>query len=89
MKTHYDKQFMNDIYKRLDELNKLNNVNKEKSDKIVNELDWTKQDRKDWEKFKKNLPKLIAESVIFGVFAIMFIGAIAFMLLKLLEVIHN
>tara|TARA_Y100001951_G_C11209585_1_gene222171 strand:+ start:277 stop:546 length:270 start_codon:yes stop_codon:yes gene_type:complete len=89
MKTHYDKQFMNDIYKRLDELNKLNNVNKEKSDKIVNELDWTKQDRKDWEKFKKNLPKLIAEGIIFGVFAIMFIGAIAYMLLKLLEVIYN
>ena len=54
-----------------------------------NELDWTKQDRKDWEKFKKNLPKLIAEGIIFGVFAIMFIGAIAYMLLKLLEVIYN
>ena len=54
-----------------------------------NELDWSKRDREDWKKFKKKLPNLIIESIIFGVFAIMFIGAMAFMLLKLLEVIYN
>ena len=54
-----------------------------------NELDWSKRDHEDWKKFKKKLPNLIIESIIFGVFAIMFIGAMAFMLLKLLEVIYN
>lgn len=62
-------------------------LNKMKDNK--NELDWNKRDRKDWEKFKKNLPNLIIESLIFGVFAIMFIGAMAFMLLKFLQVIYN
>ena len=62
-------------------------LNKMKDNK--NELDWTKKDQKDWEEFKKNLPNLIIEGLTFGVFAIMFIGAIAYMLLKLLQVIYN
>ena len=35
-------------------------LNKMKDNK--NELDWTKKDQKDWEKFKKNLPNLLEGS---------------------------
>lgn len=76
--------------KRVDKLNQWNKLSdKEKSDKIVNELDWTKKDQKDWEKFKKNLSKLLQESIIFGVGASVFILIIGYFLFKLLEVIYT
>jgi uridine kinase len=76
--------------KRVDKLNQWNKLSdKEKSDKIANELDWTKQDQKDWEKFKKNLPKLLQEAVIFGVGASVFLLITGYFLFKLLEVIYN
>ena len=75
---------------RVDKLNQWNKLSdKEKSDKIVNELDWTKKDQKDWEKFKKNLSKLLQESIIFGVGASVFILIIGYFLFKLLEVIYT
>tara|TARA_R100001129_G_scaffold98059_1_gene66806 strand:- start:1303 stop:1539 length:237 start_codon:yes stop_codon:yes gene_type:complete len=75
---------------RVDKLNQWNRLSdKEKSDKIVNELDWTKKDQKDWEKFKKNLPKLIKEAVIFGVGMSVFLLIFGYFLFKLLEVIYT
>ena len=75
---------------RVDKLNQWNRLSdKEKSDKIVNELDWTKKDQKDWEKFKKNLPKLIKKAVIFGVGMSVFLLIFGYFLFKLLEVIYT
>ena len=75
---------------RVDKLNQWNRLSdKEKSDKIVNELDWTKKDQKDWEMFKKNLPKLIQEAVIFGVGMSVFLLIFGYFLFKLLEVIYT
>ena len=75
---------------RIDKLNQWNRLSdKEKSDKIVNELDWTKKDQKDWEMFKKNLPKLIQEGVIFGVGMSVFLLIFGYFLFKLLEVIYT
>lgn len=52
-------------------------------------MDWTKKDQKDWEKFKKKLPKLLQEAIIFGVGASVFLLITGYFLFKLLEVIYN
>jgi hypothetical protein len=76
--------------KRVDKLNNWNKLSdKEKSDKIVNELDWTEEDRKNWIKFKKNLPNLIREGLIFGFGATTFLLIVAFILYKFLQIIYS
>ena len=57
--------------------------------KKQNELNWTKKDQKDWEMFKKNLPKFIQECVIFGVGMSVFLLIFGYILYKLLEVIYT
>jgi len=54
-----------------------------------NELDWTKKDQKDWEKFKKKLPNLLQEAVIFGVGASVFLLIFGYLIFKILEGIYN
>lgn len=47
------------------------------------------KDQKSWEKFKKNLPNLIKEAIVFSVCATTFLLIIVYFLYKLLEVIYN
>jgi|TARA_R110002012_G_scaffold272651_1_gene458266 hypothetical protein len=63
----------------------LNEIKKQ----VENDLEWTRKDKKDWKKFKQNLPKVIIEATIFGIFSIMFLGGIAFIILKFLEALYN
>jgi hypothetical protein len=66
----------------------MKNLNKIKKE-VQKDLEWTKKDKKEWKEFKRNLPQLIIEAIIFGLFATIFLGGIAFMLIKFLEVIYN
>tara|TARA_R100001530_G_scaffold60360_3_gene43634 strand:+ start:4268 stop:4504 length:237 start_codon:yes stop_codon:yes gene_type:complete len=76
--------------KRVEKLNKWSKLSdKEKSDKIVNELDWTDEDQENWVKFKKKLPQLLREGVIFGIFATTFLTGIAIALYHLLSHIKS
>ena len=54
-----------------------------------NEMSWTKKDQNDWEKFKKNLLKLLQEGLIFGVGMSVFLLICGYFIYKLLEVIYN
>jgi hypothetical protein len=76
--------------KRIEKLNKWSKLSdKDKSDKIVNEMDWTEKDQKSWEKFKKNLPNLIKEGIVFSIAGTIFLLIVGYFLYKLLEVIYN
>tara|TARA_R100001594_G_scaffold14471_1_gene30741 strand:+ start:3801 stop:4034 length:234 start_codon:yes stop_codon:yes gene_type:complete len=54
-----------------------------------NEMKWTKQDQKNWEKFKKQLPKLFQEALIFGIFATIFLCGMGYILYQFLLILYN
>jgi len=57
--------------------------------KNQNEMDWTETDQENWVKFKKKLPQLVREGVIFGIFATTFLTGIAIALYHLLSCIKS
>jgi len=76
--------------KRIEKLNKWSKLSdKDKSDKIVNEMDWTEKDTKEWNEFKKNLPNLIREGLLFGFGMSVSLLILGFFLYQFLQVIYK
>lgn len=80
--------------KRLDKLNEWNKLSdKEKSDKIVNDLDWEIKNDLDptpeeWVELKKNLPKFIKEGIQFALIMGIMLMFIAFVIVQIIKLLH-
>ena len=76
--------------KRVDKLNQWNKLSdKEKSDKIVNELEWEDPTPKEWEELKKNLPKFLKEGIQFAVIMGIILMFAGFVIVQIIKLLHN
>ena len=77
--------------KRVDKLNQWNKLSdKEKSDKIVNELDWEYKDPtpKEWNELQKKLPQFIKEAIQFAIIMGIVLMFGAFVILQIIKLLH-